>query len=115
MHTVGIIHQSCKPLIPCCTPLRAKQMTANQLRDAEREPIRDEASSISVAHGMPTAQALEDVRRFYAPFNARLAELLGDHQFLWNSERAHGLAKMGLSTTPSYHIRQPLRGTGGLS
>jgi hypothetical protein len=49
--------------------------------------VRDEARSVAAAHGLPTAQELASVRRFYAPFNQELARLLGDVSFLWKASR----------------------------
>ena len=45
--------------------------------------MRDEAITVKGEHGMPSAQSMEKVRRFYAPFNSALAKLLGDVGFLW--------------------------------
>ena len=70
---------------------------------AERPAPRDEAQQVRDEHGEPPAAALASVRRFYRPFNARLAEQLDDAAFTWEDRQPPQVETTG--SPPSLRAR----------
>lgn len=66
--------------------LNLPQLSAEELRRADRKRSHDELQAVLSEHGMPSSIQLEGVRTFYAPFNAELARMLHDRSFLWVSQ-----------------------------
>jgi len=71
---------------------------------AERPTPRDEAQQVRDEHGEPPAAALAAVRRFYRPFNARLAEQLDDPAFTWE-DRQPPQVETTVGSPPSLRAR----------
>ena len=63
--------------------LGLRQPSDAEKRAAEAVAPSDELAQVRNEHGEPPAAAIASVRRFYAPFNAQLAEQLNDRAFLW--------------------------------
>ena len=74
----------------CCRPKSKTGVESDPIKQTKRNARRaeavapsDELAQVRNEHGEPPAAAIASVRRFYAPFNAQLAEQLNDRAFLW--------------------------------